>query len=170
MLRRYGVSRIEDLPVQYAGLVGIEGERLSTGLYARAAAGVAAHEAAQNRLVHGFAALSPLIAIRQLSMALTAADPAAHADFLEQAEAFRYRFVQTLNRMQAELIPHVAGEDPRVSAANWKTVPRFAYRPHDPLATEGGTIGWSMAVLLGWLAGLLALAAITARRIGRIAR
>lgn len=169
-LARYGVPRVEDLPVQYAGLVGMEGERLSTALYARAAADTAAREATQNRFVHAFAAVSPLIAIRQLSMALTASDLAAHLDFLEQAEGFRYRFVQTLNRMQAELIPHIGGEDPRVSAENWKRVPRFAYRPYEPLTAERVTIGWSLAVLFGWLAGLGLLAAFAARRIGGIAR
>ena len=169
-LARYGVSRIEDLPVQYAGLVGIEGERLSTQLYARAAAEVTAREAAQNGLVHGFAAVSPLIAIRRLSMALTASDLAAHQDFLDQAEAFRYRFVQTLNRVQAVLIPHIHGDDPRVSADHWNSVPRFAYRPYDPVRSQGGTIGWSLTVLFGWLAGLGLLATLAARRIGRIAR
>ncbi|SFS11788.1 DUF3526 domain-containing protein [Sphingomonas jatrophae] len=169
VLARYGVSRIEDLPVQYAGLVGMEGERLSTALYARAAADSAGREARQNRFVHAFAALSPLIAIRQVSMALTASDPAAHLDFLDQAEAFRYRFVQTLNRMQAELIPHIGGEDPRVSADNWKRVPRFAYRSYDPLR-DAGAIRRSLLVLAGWLAGLGLLFAVTARRIGRVAR
>lgn len=169
-LARYGVARVEDLPVQYAGLVGMEGERLSTELYARAAADIAAREATQNRFVHAFAAVSPLIAVRQLSMTLTASGPAAHLDFLNQAEAFRYRFVQTLNRMQAELIPHIGGEDPRVSAENWKRVPRFAYRPHDPLRAEPGTIGWSLAVLLGWLAGLGVLVTLAARRIGKVAQ
>jgi ABC-2 type transport system permease protein len=169
-LARYGVSRVEDLPVQYAGLVGMEGERLTTRLYARAAADTAAREATQNRFVQAFAFASPLIAIRQLSMALAASGLAAHLDFLDQAEAFRYRFVQTLNRMQAELIPHVGGEDPRISAENWKRVPRFTYRAYDPLTADTSTIRWSLTVLLGWLVGLGLLATFAGRRVGGIAR
>jgi ABC-2 type transport system permease protein len=169
-LARYGVSRVEDLPVQYAGLVGMEGERLTTGLYARAAADTAGREATQNRFVHAFAVASPLIAIRQLSMSLTGSGLAAHLDFLDQAEAFRYRFVQTLNRMQAELIPHVGGEDPRIAAENWKRVPRFTYRAYDPLIADKSTIRWSLMVLLGWLAGLGLLATLAGRRVGGIAR
>lgn len=169
-LARYGVARIEDLPVQYAGLVGIEGERLTTGLHARAAAGVAAREATQDRFVHAFAVLSPVIAIRGLSMALSGSDPAAHHDFLDQAEAFRYRFVQRLNRMQAELIPHAGGgEDPRISASNWRAVPRFAYRPPAPPGLRDAAVGRSLVVLFGWIAALGVLAAVTARRLGRIA-
>lgn len=169
VLAEYGVDTVEDLPVQYAGLVGMEGERLTTGIYADAASRAMTREGEQNRLVHGFAALSPLIAIRQLSMTLAGSDLAAHNDFLGQAEAFRYRFVQQLNRMQAELIPAIGGEDPRISAEYWQQIPRFAYRRPDPLQ-RAGAILWPFAVLLGWIAALAVLAAAAARRLERTAR
>jgi len=167
-LARHGVTRVEDLPVQYAGLVGMEGERLTTGLYARAAEALARREEEQNHFVHGFGIVSPLIAIRQLSMALTGSDADSHQDFLNQAETFRYRFVQTLNRMQAEKIPNVgAGIDPRVSADNWKTVPRFAYVAPDPLRSAEVRIVPSLLVLAGWIVALGLLALPVARRLGR---
>ena len=170
-LARYGVTKVEDLPVQYAGLVGMEGERLTTELYARAAARAAAQEEAQNGFVRAFSLLSPIIAVRDLSMALTGSDPASHQSFLDAAEAFRYRFVQTLNRMQVDLIPNVnPGKDPRIAADNWRRVPRFAYRGADPVAAGRGRIWPSLAVLGCWLA-LLALAAVPiARRLGRAGR
>jgi ABC-2 type transport system permease protein len=73
--------------------------------------------------------------------------------------------------MQVDLISNVnAGEDPRIAADNWRRVPRFHYRPTDPLAAGGGRIWPSLAVLGGWLA-LLALAAVPiARRLGRAGR
>lgn len=164
-LARYGVSRVEDMPVQYAGLVGMEGERLTTRLYARSAKAMEVREAEQNGFVRAFATISPLIAVRQLSMDLTGTGLAAHQDFLEQSEAFRYRFVQTLNRMQAEKIPsRNAGEDPRVSADNWKTIPRFHYRPFTP---PSALIWPNLLMLGGWLAGLLLLTVPVARRLGR---
>jgi ABC-2 type transport system permease protein len=167
-LARYGVSRIEDLPVQYAGLVAVEGERLTTALHARSANDIEARESAQNDFVRAFGMVSPLIAVRQLSMTLTGTGLAAHQDFLNQSEAFRYRFVQALNWMQAEKIPSVnAGEDPRVSADNWKTIPRFRYRPFVPPAT---LIWPNLLVLGGWLAGLLIASVPIARRLGRTSR
>jgi ABC-2 type transport system permease protein len=169
-LARYGVTRVEDMPVQYAGLVAMEGERLSTDLYARAATNAAARQERQNGFVHAFAAASPLIAIRQLSMALSGSDPAAHEDFLGQTEAFRYRFVQTLNRMQAEKIPAVnPGIDPRVSADNWRTVPRFAFRARDPLSERAPIMG-NLIILSAWLVALAGIAAIVGRRLGRVTR
>ena len=169
VLDRYGVRTVEELPVQYAGLVAIEGERLTTQIYADAAQRQAAREREQNAFVHTFSVLSPLIAIRQLSMTLAGSDPAAHQDFLDQSEAFRYEFVQRLNRMQAELLPEIGGEDPRISAAYWQEVPRFSYSPFNPLA-DGTRITWPLLVLAGWLAALCVLALFAARRIGGVAR
>ena len=168
VLARYGVETVEELPVQYAGLVSIEGERLTTQIYADAAKRQIASESDQNAFVHAFSVVSPLIAIRQLSMALAGSDPAAHYDFLDQAETFRYDFVQRLNRMQAELLPGIAGDDPRISAAYWQQIPRFAYDPADPLARADQLI-WPFAILFGWLAVLSALALVAARRVGRAA-
>ena len=169
VLAEYGVDRVEDLPVQYAGLVSMEGERLTTKIHADSAARQLARETEQNAFVHRFAALSPLIAIRQLSMALAGTDPAAHHDFLDQAEAFRYAFVQKLNRLQVDLLPSIGGEDPRIAASYWQDIPRFAYDRPDPLDSPG-RIAWPFAVLLGWLAALGALALVAAQRIGRSAR
>lgn len=169
-LARYGVTRTEDLPVQYAGLVGMEGERLTTELYARAARDAAAREAAQNGFVRWFGILSPLIAVRELSATLAGSDLAAHENFLGQAEAYRYRFVQTLNRMQVDLIPNVdAGEDPRIDAANWGRVPSFAYARVDPLDARK-RVAANLLVLSGWLAVLAMLVVPVKRRLMRAAR
>ncbi|MXP25590.1 DUF3526 domain-containing protein [Altererythrobacter indicus] len=166
VLDEYGVESIEDLPVQYAGLVSIEGERLTTGIYADSAARSSARENAQNALVHDFSIISPLIAIRQLSMTLAGSDLASHYDFLQQTEAFRYNFVQRLNRMQAELIPGIGGEDPRISAEYWQEIPRFHYQAPSPFSRPSDLI-WPAAVLLGWLVALSALAAWASNRLER---
>ncbi|WP_116366973.1 ABC transporter permease [Parahaliea mediterranea] len=169
VLAEYGVESIEELPVQYAGLVGIEGERLTSAIYAEAASRSAARESAQNRFVHAFSALSPLLAIRQLSMTLAGSDAGAHSDFLQQAEDFRYRFVQQLNRMQAELLPGISGEDPRISATYWQDIPRFDYQALDPLRRQEDIL-WPFVVLVGWIGGLLTIAAFAAQRLERIAK
>lgn len=170
-LKHYGVTRVEDLPVQYAGLVGMEGERLSTDLYARAARGVTGREQAQSGFVQAFSILSPVLAIRQLSMALSGSDMAGHQAFLDAAEGFRYRFVQTLNRMQVDKIPNGnAGEDPRIAAENWKTVPRFSYAPAAAPGLADRRVVFNLLVLGGWLAALGAVTGLAAPRLGRAAR
>jgi ABC-2 type transport system permease protein len=170
-LAQYGVRRVEDLPVQWAGLVGMEGERLTSQLFDRYAREAFAREQAQNRFVRGFGAVSPVIALRQASMSLAGTDVESHQDFLDQGERYRYAFVQSFNRMQVEQIPNQgAAEDPRIAAANWRRVPSFAYVAPDVLHLAGGRVAANLAVLIAWLVALLALCAAVARRLREDAR
>jgi ABC-2 type transport system permease protein len=170
-LARYGVSDVLDLPVQYGGLVAMEGERLTSELFDRHAAEAFAREDQQNALVRTFGAISPLIAMRQLSMTLAGTDLDSHQDFLNQAERYRYGFVQALNRMQAEQIPsRNPGQDPRIDASNWLQVPGFTYRAPDPLAYASGRIAVTFGILALWIAALALLLALAGRRLGRMAR
>lgn len=170
-LARYGVSDILDMPVQYAGLVAIEGERLTSELFDRYATEAYDRENRQSALVRTFGIASPLIAVRQLSMTLAGTDLDSHQDFLNQVERYRYGFVQELNRMQAEQIPVVEpGEDPRIDASNWQDIAGFTYAAPDPLAYGGGKIAATFAILAFWLAGLALLIALAGRRLVRIAR
>jgi ABC-2 type transport system permease protein len=170
-LARYGVKRVEDLPVQWSGLVGMEGERLTSQLFDRYARRAFAREQAQNGFVRGFGAVSPVIALRQASMSLAGTDIESHQDFLDQVERYRYAFVQALNRMQVEQIPNRdAGEDPRISADNWKRVPSFSYVAPDVLGLARDRIVANLAILSAWLIALLALVAPVARRLRKDVR
>lgn len=170
-LAKYGVQRVEDLPVQWSGLVGMEGERLTSQLFDRYAREAFAREQAQNGLVRGFGVVSPVIALRQASMSLAGTDIESHQDFLDQVERYRYAFVQALNLMQVEQIPNRdAGEDPRISADNWKRVPSFAYVAPDVLRVAGDRVAANLAILTVWLVALLALVAPVARRLRKDAR
>lgn len=170
-LAKYGVQRVEDLPVQWSGLVGMEGERLTSQLFDRYAREAFAREQAQNDFVRRFGAVSPVIALRQGSMSLAGTDIESHQDFLDQVERHRYAFVQALNRMQVEQIPNRnAGEDPRISADNWKRLPSFSYVAPDMLSLAGSRTGANLAILTVWLVVLLALIAPVARRLREDAR
>lgn len=65
-LTRYGVQRVEDLPVNYKGLLALEGERLTSSLFERYAARDSVIQQEQNLLVRTFALLSPTVALREL--------------------------------------------------------------------------------------------------------
>jgi ABC-2 type transport system permease protein len=169
VLQRYNVSRIEDLPVNYAGLVTMEGERLTSALFDRYADRVFALESAQNRWVNGVAWLSPVIALRQLSMYLAGTDLGSHQNFLAQAESYRFRLIQDLNRMHAEEVEYEGDKDQRISHDNWTTLPRFSYRPIDPMKQSEKLIP-PAAVLAFWLVALLALMSWRGNRLGRSAR
>ncbi|EJL31865.1 DUF3526 domain-containing protein [Novosphingobium sp. AP12] len=173
VLQRYGVTRVEDLPVNYKGLLAIEGERITSALFDRYSGASHAAQETQNAMVRAVGVVSPAIALRSLSMAAAGTDFAAHRGFLEQAEAYRYDLVQRLNRMQADGVTYAddtatdAGADrrKRVGARNWEAMPDFTY--HAP----GGTALAARAlpglfVILGWLGLAAALLAFATRRMG----
>jgi ABC-2 type transport system permease protein len=172
-LRRYGVTRVEDLPVNYKGVLAVEGERLTSRLFDRYAAESFAAQERQNALVRTAGLLSPAIALRTLSMAAAGTDFAGHRRFLEQAEAYRYALVQRLNGMQAEKVTYVddvaegadADRRKRVSGRSWSELPDFAFRAPTGRALAAAAMP-SLLALLGWLAVLASLLMLATRRLG----
>ncbi len=173
VLDRYGVDRIEELPVNYRGLLAVEGERLTSALFDDYAARSAAIQHDQNRLVGRFALLSPAIALRQLSMVAAATDLSAHLRFLEQAEAHRFAMVQQLNQLQADAVSYAddtatdAGADrrKRVDQQHWQAVPQFRFQPQAAPALLRAMLP-GLLVLLGWGALALLLLGWASRRLG----
>lgn len=173
VLDRYGVDRVEDLPVNYKGVVGMEGERLTSSLFARYTGESYAAQDRQIALVDAAGILSPTIAVRALSMAAAGTDFAGHRRFLDQAEAYRYALVQRLNRMEAEDVSYAddiaedAGADrrKRVSATNWSAMPDFSFaRASGSDLARGALPG--LAIVLGWLTAATMMLALATRRLG----
>jgi len=160
VLARYGVGRIEDLPVNYRGLVAMEGETITSRLFDRYAATQFAEQARQSQIVTAFGLASPTIAIRSLSMAASGTDLEGHRRFLQQAEAYRYQIVQRLNRLQAEAvtlrddstrnIDPEAGQRVRIDPSHWKDVPDFVFRAPTTAEKLWAALP-GVALLLGWL-------------------
>jgi ABC-2 type transport system permease protein len=172
VLAQYGVSRVEDLPVNYKGLLGMEGERLTSALFERYAKASFDKQAAQLRRVDDFAWLSPVIALRRLSMAAAGTDLQSYRRFVEQAERHRYRLVQQLNQLQAEKLSFAtdrSSRDNRISAEHWHGMADFHHEaapPGEALRRAAPAAG----VLLSWLAALAGLLALSARHLGRVTR
>jgi ABC-2 type transport system permease protein len=173
VLDRYGVARVEDLPVNYKGLLAVEGERLTALLFDRYARESQAAQARQHDIVAAVGLLSPTIAVRDLSMAAAGTDVEGHRRFLDQAERYRYDLVQRLNRLQAEGVRYAddTATDPgadrrkRVDAAHWQRMPDFAYRAPDA-ATLAFRAVPGLAVVVAWLAAASLLLWRAARRLG----
>ncbi len=176
VLKRYGVSRVEDLPINYKGLLALEGEAMTSRLFDRYAARDFAAQASQNGVVAGIGLFSPTIALRQASMAAAGTDFAGHRRFLEQAERYRYDLVQRLNRLQAEAVRYAddtakdAGADrrKRIAADNWQALPEFAFRqPAAGTLVRASLPGF--ASLLGWLVLAGVALVVATRRLGATA-
>lgn len=176
VLKTYGVARVEDLPVNYRGLIAMEGERLTSALFETYAERQFADQKRQSGLALVLGGVSPTLAVRSLSMAASGTDLEGHRRFLRQAEAYRYAIVQRLNRLQAERLTYSddsnrnsdpeAGRRVRIDPGAWRQTPDFVYRPAS--TAESLAASTPGLLLLGaWLALAGGLAWAASRRLER---
>jgi len=136
-LRRYGVSRVEDLPINYGGLVMQEGERHTADAFEQFRRQLLDVYDRQTRLVEWAGLLSPYLTMRHVSMALAGSDLAHQVEFERQAEAYRYRLIQSLNDLHIREVSY--GQDrygqitngapsrARIDASFFDQLPDFDY-------------------------------------------
>jgi len=176
VLKTYGVARVEDLPVNYRGLIAMEGERLTSALFETYAERQFADQKRQSGLALALGGVSPTLAVRSLSMAASGTDLEGHRRFLRQAEAYRYAIVQRLNRLQAERLTYsddsnrnsdpAAGRRVRIDPEAWRQTPDFVYRPAS--TAESLAASTPGLLLLGaWMALASGLAWAASRRLER---
>lgn len=172
-LKRYGVSKIEELPVDFGGISLLHGEALSTSIYRRYFAGLYDGYDAQAGVQRAFSALSPLQAIRPWSAALAGSDQHAHRRFLEQAEQFRYAVVQRLNRdIIANRKPSPPGAPPPPYLADVASITRgIQFKGEAPPLGEALRRHWSdLLILAGWALLATLLASAAGRRLKRVSQ
>jgi ABC-2 type transport system permease protein len=165
VMRRYGVSRREDLPVSLGGLQLEEDERISNIVFDRHYGRLADSYGVQRTVLRWLSLLSPLPAIQNLSMSLAGTSMPDQIDFQRQGEAHRRRMITFLNsdmtrNAGAREFEYRAGE------ALWRQTPRFAYQP-PVLGASLSSTAVDALILLAWLAAAVALLLFAARRVGR---
>jgi ABC-2 type transport system permease protein len=174
VLEQYEVASIEELPVNWRGVVAGQSEAKLTDLMNAYADRRIAAEAAQSRIVTWFGLASPTLAIGAASRTLAGTDLATHHRFLREAEALRFDFVQGLNDLHATALSYeddaARSSDPeaekrtRINAASWRLLDAFRFAP-DPPAERAGRAALPLALLLGWLLALGAVIVAGARRL-----
>ncbi len=173
-LAEYGVTRIEDLPFNYRGLVALRGEEADTEVLNQFAEERMSKELEQKQVADSFALLSPTIAMRAYSMALAGTALQDHHHFLRAAEHYRFNMVQSFNRLQMNEMTLAedlarndsleAGNRTRVDSSHWAEMPVFE------LAPLNAGIRWqaasSFGITLGlWMLGAVAMLLVAARRL-----
>ncbi len=160
-LARYGVQRVEDLPVNYAALVMAYGEGLSADAFARHFAALGATMEAQTTVLNRAALAAPFLAFRALSGAAAGTDLRAQLQFQREAEAYRFFFVQKLNELHRDEIRMENDRGQKIPAARWKT---FADFRADPLPVRESLAGHSVTWFALALWAGLPLAALARRK------
>ncbi|GAB3741141.1 DUF3526 domain-containing protein [Silanimonas algicola] len=124
VLEDYGVSRVEELPVNFGGLVMLEGERLTTAAIGAEVDRQRDAWQAQLDLASAFGWVFPTLAIRHAAQAFAGTDLAHHRDFLDQAERRRFATVQALNELHATRIAALNDREQKLDASHWADIPR----------------------------------------------
>ena len=166
-LEKYGVKKVEDLPVNLSGFTMEYSETLSTQAYRRHFAEVQARYAKQRDLQRVFSIFSPMMAIKAWSAVWAETDVAAHQRFLSAAEDYRYELVQTLNRDYRDHPPKgISGNYETDVGALTATLGNFT--PPTVGNAELWPLAWpSGAVLLLWSLAAAAFGSVAVRQLGR---
>lgn len=165
LLAQYNVETVEQLPVNFRGIVSRSSEAHHTEILNKFAGQKMQSEQAQASIARQFGWLSPVIAIQTASMKLAGTDLENYQRFLREAEAIRFDFVQSLNTLHAEGLTYAqdankynspeAKQAATVSSANWQILDDFHFTPLAPAQLVANSflallqLCCGMAVVLG---------------------
>jgi ABC-2 type transport system permease protein len=161
VLARYGAARVEDLPVNFAGVQMVEAEKHSSAVYQEHYRRLWDIFDRQDRLSEAAALAAPMAAVRRLSMSLAGTDFAHYRHFATAAEAYRMHMAVSMAEYYRD---HSRYGDLNytVGPEVWRTLPDFTYR--EPSAAWALRQCWpSAALLAAWAAGSLGLMLLAAR-------
>jgi len=167
VLKKYGVSRIEELPYSFIGLALERDEEVGFRVFDQTYGKVRAAFEKQDRVQQVFALLSPFVAIKSLSAALSGTDVAFSNDFSQAAENYRRNMVRILNediKQNAKGMSNYSAEwGYKAGDDLWSKVPEFDFDPPG-LGTILQRNALSLGILLAWLLGSLWLLLFLSRR------
>jgi len=150
-LERYGVQRIEDLPVGYAGIMLKNSDAHYEQVFEKHFARLHQIHRRQEVWHHALSWMGPMIAARSLGQGLAGTDLAHAVHFANDSERYRRMFVEATNDA-IEKGTRGSGWSLRLDRDYWESIPAFRY--------EMPGAGWalqqhpfSMAILVLWLAG-----------------
>lgn len=132
LLRTYKVDDVKKLPFNYGGYIMAEGEKITANIYSNHQRQLNQVFEQQNNITTATGFLNPYLALKNISMALTASDFETYVDFQQQAESYRYSLAQQMNKLQIDKISNIAPGDHEkpltISRSNWASQPDFNYR------------------------------------------
>ena len=164
LLKKYNVKSIDELPVNFRGLVASESEAKLTNVLNKFAQQRMQAELKQTKVSRYFGWVSPMVAIRSLSMIVVGTSIEAHHRFLRETEQLRFDFVQGLNKVHVEKLSYQddmnrnasteATKQARVSAQNWQVLQNFTFNVDNAQVRAQRSIPAFLQLFL-WIAVLL---------------
>ncbi|KWV92044.1 DUF3526 domain-containing protein [Erythrobacter sp. YT30] len=174
VLEEYGVETIEELPINWRGVVASYSEAELTELLNSYADKRMELEASQSHLFGLFGFASPTIAISSASRTLSGTDLATHHRFLRESEDLRFGFVQALNEKHATDLDYTAdinrnnGEEAsraaRINANAWQVLDEFRFEPDSAVQRMDRAMP-SLGILIAWLIAASGVVYLASRKV-----
>ncbi len=147
-MQQYGVSRLEDLPVNFDGIALQAGEDFGNQVFDEHYGNLWNQFERQDKVRQLAAVLAPQLAASSLSRGLAGTDFAQHRDFAIAAENHRRLLIRTINEDTMKNARY--GDTKYVASANlWEKVPEFQYAAPETAAILKKQSG-GILVLFGW--------------------
>jgi len=165
VLMEYGVDSIEQLPVNWSGIAMQAGEEYTDDVYDQEFSKIESTFINQNEVSEWASFVTPFLAIRNLSMALSGTDFHSHLAFTKAAERYRRGFVKKMNKdMEVNHKPGVAYNDYKVDRDMWSSIEPFHYQL--PKVSSILADQWRSITSLGcWLLGLSVFSIYATRKL-----
>ncbi|WP_353409470.1 ABC transporter permease [Pseudoteredinibacter isoporae] len=160
LLKKYGVERIEDLPVNYRGIVALSAEKKLTNVLNDYADARMAAELQQEHQLENYGWFTPALAIALASRSIAGTDLAHYHHFQREAENVRFSFVQGLNRAHAESLSYLddinrskdeeSWQRARVDASHWQVLEKYQFQTTD-ISKRVASASTSIQKLIIWM-------------------
>ena len=174
LLDKYNVDSVDDLPVNFRGIVAQYSEQRQAVVINEFAESRMQEELAQARIARQFGWLSPTVALRSFSTLLAGTSIETHHRFLREAEMLRMQFVQGLNKVHVEKLDYKldmnrnaseeAADKAVVEASNWAVLSEFSFQPEAPTARLSSAAMYCLQLLL-WVGVAVLLLNLAVRRL-----
>ncbi len=138
LLKKYNVERIEDLPVNFRGVVAMNAEEKLTSVMNDYANSRISAEKQQEDIIAKFGLLTPAIAIAFASRSIAGTDLEHFHRFQREAEAVRYDFIQGLNQAHVDELSYEddinrnkdeeSWQRARVDSSNWQVLEKYQFQ------------------------------------------
>ena len=164
LLKKYNVETLDELPVNFRGVVAGESEAKQTAVLNKFAEQRMQAELKQTQLSRNFGWVTPMVTIKSLSMIVVGTSIETHHRFLRETEQLRFDFVQGLNKVHSEKLTYqddinrnanaTATKKARVSADNWQILQNFTFNSDSALVRAERSTSAFLQLLL-WIAVLV---------------
>ncbi|MEW6732066.1 MAG: DUF3526 domain-containing protein [Acidobacteriota bacterium] len=163
VLSQYQVSKIEELPINFDGLLLQAGEDYGNQVFDKHYGNLWQTYEYQNHVQKLTAIVAPLLAIRWLSMGLAGTDWQHHKHFANAAENYRRQLNKTLNddltyKSRTGEYTYIAGR------SLWESISPFTYQTPGLLWALKNHLS-SLITLTGWFVLTTTMAIVTTTRI-----